>query len=38
MAYHLHWNRDQLMDMSHKERHVWVKEVSQINERINKGP
>jgi len=23
--------------MTHKERHVWVKEVSQINEKINKG-
>ena len=38
LAYHLHWDREQLMSMSHRERHVWVKEVSQINEKINKGP
>ena len=37
LAYHLHWDREQLMGMTHKERHVWVKEVSQINEKINKG-
>ncbi len=37
LAYHLHWSRDAILDMSHKERHVWVKEVSEINTRINQG-
>lgn len=35
LAYHFHWPREELLQMSHKERHVWVKEVSTINEKIN---
>jgi hypothetical protein len=35
IAYHFHWDRDLILDMSHKERHAWVKEVSAINEKIN---
>lgn len=35
LAYHLHWGRDELMEMTHKERHTWVREVSGINEKIN---
>ncbi len=35
LAYHFHWDRDSLLMMSHKERHSWVKEVSEINEKIN---
>jgi hypothetical protein len=37
LAYHFHWSREDLLDMSHKERHAWVKEVSEINTRINQG-
>ncbi len=36
LAYHFHWDRDDLLGMPHKERHRWVKEVSEINEKINK--
>jgi hypothetical protein len=36
LAYHFHWSHDDLLAMSHKERHRWVKEVSEINEKINK--
>jgi len=36
LAYHFHWSRDDLLAMPHKERHKWVKEVSEINEKINK--
>ena len=35
IAYHFHWTRDHILDMSHQERHYWVKEISKINERIN---
>jgi hypothetical protein len=35
IAYHFHWDRDSLLDLSHKERHAWVKEISKINEKIN---
>jgi hypothetical protein len=36
LAYHFHWSRGDLLDMTHRERHVWVKQVSDINEKINK--
>ena len=35
VAYHFHWSRDSILEMSHKERHTWVKEISTINEQIN---
>jgi len=35
IAYHFHWHRDTILDLSHKERHRWVKEISSINEKIN---
>ena len=35
VAYHFHWDRDLILDMPHKERHAWVKEISTINEKIN---
>jgi len=35
VAYHFHWDRETLLEMSHKERHAWVKEISAINEKIN---
>jgi len=36
IAYHFHWPRDSILGQSHRERHMWVKEISQINEKINK--
>jgi len=36
IAYHFHWDRKTLMNLSHRERHSWVKEISSINEKINK--
>jgi len=35
VAYHFHWSRSEITEMSHKERHAWVKEISAINEKIN---
>ncbi|MCB9776963.1 MAG: hypothetical protein H6742_00190 [Alphaproteobacteria bacterium] len=35
IAYHFHWDRDAVLEMSHRERHTWVKEISSINDRIN---
>ena len=35
IAYHFHWDRETLLELSHKERHSWVKEISRINEKIN---
>jgi len=36
VAYHFHWPREEILGMSHKERHTWVKEISAINEKINR--
>lgn len=35
IAYHFHWAKDEVFELSHKERHAWVKEISTINEKIN---
>jgi len=35
IAYHFHWDRDRLLDISHRECHEWVKQISAINEKIN---
>ncbi|HKJ67401.1 MAG TPA: DUF6760 family protein [bacterium] len=35
LAYHFHWSRDEILQMSHRERQQWVREISTINEEIN---
>jgi len=35
MAYHFHWSKEEIMEMPHRERHQWVKEISTINQEIN---
>lgn len=35
IAYHFHWSYSDLMNMDHKERQRWCKEISKINEKIN---
>ena len=35
VAYHFHWSRESVLEMTHKERHRWVSEISDINEQIN---
>jgi hypothetical protein len=35
IAYHFHWSRDEIMDMTHSERRLWVNEISKINQEIN---
>jgi len=37
LAYHLHWPLDEILVMEHKERHMWIKEVSEINKKINEA-
>jgi hypothetical protein len=37
IAYHFHWSREEALNLAHRERHAWVKEISAINERINKS-
>ena len=35
MAYHFHWPPEAILDLEHKDRLRWVKEISAINERMN---
>jgi hypothetical protein len=36
IAYHFHWSLDDVLEMEHRERQVWVREISEINREINK--
>ena len=35
VAYHFHWNQDEIMNMEHNDRRRWVNEISGINGRMN---
>jgi hypothetical protein len=35
ISYYFHWSRDEILDVSHLERRLWVEEISRINRRIN---
>lgn len=35
IAYHFHWAIDDVLEMEHRERAIWVKQIAQINEKIN---
>ena len=37
VAYHFHWNLDDILDMEHTERNRYVGEIARINDRINEG-
>ncbi|MEG1458962.1 MAG: DUF6760 family protein [Acetivibrio sp.] len=38
IGYYLHWDHDQIMELSHKDRTRWCEEVSKINSRLNDEP
>ncbi|MFM7202477.1 MAG: DUF6760 family protein [Myxococcota bacterium] len=35
IAYHFHWPVDDILEMEHRERAIWVRQIAQINEKIN---
>lgn len=37
IAYHFHWPKEEIEQMSHLERHRWVEEISRINREINEA-
>ncbi|MDI2031957.1 hypothetical protein QFW96_25260 [Saccharopolyspora sp. TS4A08] len=37
VAYHFHWTREEILDLDHHERRRWVREIAQINTRMNEG-
>ena len=34
IAYHFHWDRDRILDLTHLERRRWVEEIAAINRRM----
>jgi len=37
IAYHFHWGMDDILGMEHDERHMWIREISAINRKINEA-
>ncbi|MGI5828796.1 MAG: DUF6760 family protein [Bradymonadia bacterium] len=37
IAYHFHWSIDDILQMEHKERQIWIREISEINREINES-
>ena len=37
IAYYLHWPREQIMMLEHRERQRWVAEISRINQQLNES-
>ena len=37
VAYHFHWSVEDILAMEHRERQIWVREISEINREINKS-
>jgi len=35
VAYHFHWGIDEILEMEHQERHMWIQQISEINRKIN---
>ncbi|MBL7494822.1 hypothetical protein I6A84_43880 [Frankia sp. CNm7] len=34
VAFHFHWQRDDILRLEHRERQRWVAEIARINQRI----
>lgn len=34
IAYHFHWQRDDILDLDHANRQLWVAEINKINEKL----
>jgi hypothetical protein len=35
VAYHFHWDIERILNLEHRDRQRWVREISRINERAN---
>jgi hypothetical protein len=35
ISYHFHWPHDEVLGLEHVERRKWVKQISEINGRLN---
>lgn len=34
IAYHFHWQRDDILNLDHANRQLWVAEINKINESL----
>jgi len=34
VTYHFHWSREEVLELTHAERHAWVREINRIHERV----
>lgn len=37
IAYHFHWSVEEILDMEHAERHIWLRQIARINREINES-
>ena len=37
MAYYLHWSHDEILDLDHLERQIFVAQIGALNTRIQQG-
>jgi hypothetical protein len=37
IAYHFHWPVNDIFEMEHNERHIWLREIARINREINEA-
>jgi hypothetical protein len=37
IAYYFHWMPESILGMDHRYRRRWVKEIADINKRLNQG-
>ena len=37
IAYHFHWSLEEILHLEHAERHLWIAEISKINQRLTGG-
>jgi hypothetical protein len=37
VAYHFHWSLDEILDLEHPDRQLYVSEIARINTRIRQG-
>jgi hypothetical protein len=37
IAYHFHWTMEDILNLVHRQRHEWVKQIANINRRLNEA-
>ena len=35
IAYHFHWDLMDILNLEHRQRRIWVKQIASINKRMN---